>query len=890
MVLSRLFSKPRWQSKDAAVRRDAVAVDDDATLRAELPRLAREDIDAGVRLAALKRLADPALAQALAHDDRDEGVRHAASALFTDLLAGTHANAPALGERVRLLRGQDDVRLIEHIATRAPEAELRLAALARVTRPALLVERVTADADAGVRAAALARIDDEVQLERIAERARKTDKLTSRSASERLVHLRLARGDATALRDRARSLCESLESQLRRGELGSVEAIDAAWNAIEARIDDAWRTRYLAARELVELSRDPQRVADLRERARERERIATEIADLEQELASADAHERREALDERFNRLAERFAEGAAHDVQGPQIVDARRVHAIAQRLHDLARMPVAAAVAPVDMSRIAEDAEAARRREHDLAARRQRERDAETATQAALTAALDLIEPAIARGDTAAIHAAWPAVAEQRKRAGASLPAALRSRYDEASAAYERLADWQRWSDNQRRRQLCDELDALPTTGLHPDAIATRVREAQAEWSRLDALEGRATPAVDGLTRRFRAACHAAIAPTRPYFEKRDAVRKAHGAQTQALLERARGVGEVASTRDLMAVRRDVAEGLRALDRVDPRERKALAAALKEALGTLDQRVDAIEKSVADAKSMLIERAEALVSEGDVRAAMSTARDLQKRWQSSGNGRRARDEAQWRAFRKAVDAVFARADGERVQHQARTREALDAATALCDELDALAAADAAPARGEVARIDAAWAALGIGDPDLRRRHESAHAALRDAAERRRRGERRSRFDLWLRHYDVVRAGERGLHDAQATRDAWAGLPPLAVAADAMRQRVDLLADETIARDVDTGAHRDVLIELERFAGVDSPPADRQRRLDLNVGLLSARLRGERAAGSSEQLEALLVRWTESGIFPADSVDFDARLEHAVHRALEQLD
>jgi exonuclease SbcC len=889
MVLSRLFSKPRWQSKDAAVRRDAVARDDEPALRAELPRLARDDVDAGVRLAALKRVADPALAQALAHDDRDEGVRHAASALFTDLLSGAHANAPALTERVRLLRGQDDMRLIEHIAARAPEAELRLAALARVTRTALLVERVTGDSDAGVRAAALARIDDEAQLERIAERARKTDKVTSREAGERLVRLRLARGDATTVRDHARTLCESLEASLRRGDDTDIEAIDTAWNAIAAQVEPAWRTRYAAARGLVDLSRDPQRVADLRERARERERIATEIADIEQELAAATAHERREALETRFNLLAERFAEGAAHDVQGPQIVDARRVHAIAQRLHALALMPAPVAAASEPMSANV-DREAAQRREQDLAARRQHERDAEAAVHAAMAAALDVIEPAIARGDTAAIHAAWPAVAEQRKRAGTSMPPALRARHDEANAAVERLTEWQRWGDNQRRRQLCEELEALPATGLHPDAIATRVREAQTEWTRLDALEGRVASAVDGLARRFRAACHAAIAPTRPYFEKRDALRKAHGAQTQALVERARAVDEAASSRDLLGVRRDVAEGLRALDRVDPRERKALAQSLKDALSTLDQRVEALEKAVADAKSGLIEKAEALISEGDVRAAMSTARDLQKRWQASGNGRRARDEAQWRAFRKAVDAVFARADGERVQHQVREREAHEAAIGLCNELDALATAEAPPARGEIARIDAAWQALGVGDPALRRRHEAAHAALREASDRRRRAERRGRFDTWLKHYGVVRDAERGAHGVRATQDGLAALPPLTVAAEAMRRRVELLAQETIANDANEHAHRDALIELERFAGVDSPAGDRQRRLDLQVGMLSARLRGERAAGPAEQLEALLVRCTEAAVSPADSADFDARLARALGQALDQLD
>ncbi len=45
-------------------------------------------VDPGVRSAALKRLADPAFAQRVAHDDTDPGVRAEARALWFDLLAG----------------------------------------------------------------------------------------------------------------------------------------------------------------------------------------------------------------------------------------------------------------------------------------------------------------------------------------------------------------------------------------------------------------------------------------------------------------------------------------------------------------------------------------------------------------------------------------------------------------------------------------------------------------------------------------------------------------------------------------------------------------------------------------------------------------------------------
>ncbi|MCB1578531.1 MAG: hypothetical protein KDI81_14725, partial [Xanthomonadales bacterium] len=78
MSLARFFTKPRWQSKDESVRRAAVAADKEPELIEALPRLAREDTDAGVRIAAMKRLADPGLTQAMASDDRDEGVRVAA--------------------------------------------------------------------------------------------------------------------------------------------------------------------------------------------------------------------------------------------------------------------------------------------------------------------------------------------------------------------------------------------------------------------------------------------------------------------------------------------------------------------------------------------------------------------------------------------------------------------------------------------------------------------------------------------------------------------------------------------------------------------------------------------------------------------------------------------
>ena len=226
MKLPAFLSKPRWLSKDAEIRRSAVSNDSDAELVANLTRLAREDSDAGVRLAAMKRLADPGIAQGLARDDADPAVRAQARALWRDLLTGTHASAPALAERLRLLKAQDDSELIEHILRRAPEAELRCAALARSTRPATLLERALEEADPAMRLAVVERIDDEAQLARLAERARKSDKQVSRRARERIDALRIARGDGATVEQRARLLCEQLEQLVRDPGHAEAEAND----------------------------------------------------------------------------------------------------------------------------------------------------------------------------------------------------------------------------------------------------------------------------------------------------------------------------------------------------------------------------------------------------------------------------------------------------------------------------------------------------------------------------------------------------------------------------------------------------------------------------------------------------------------------------------------
>ncbi|HEY0179609.1 MAG TPA: DUF349 domain-containing protein, partial [Dokdonella sp.] len=691
-------------------------------------------------------------------------------------------------------------------------------------RPALLAERAVEDADAEVRLAAVERIDDEALLARVAERARKIDKQAARRARERLDALRVARGDAAALEQRARLLCERLERLLREpGAPGAEDEIAARWSEIEPSLAEPLRLRYRAARDLLAAMRAPKSEPVRAEPAAAPEPAAAELVPTDPPDAAS----------------------------------------------------PTPAAAAPL----LAQARFAASLGEAD--AERRQERERQRALLGELDAAVGALEAALDAGASADAHAAAAHVADLRRRIDATPPRTLAQRLAATEQRYAELARWQHWADQRRRDELCAAIEALPAAGLHPDAVAARVREAQLEWTRLDAGERAGAARNDGLARRFHAACREALAPARGYFKKRQQLREAQTQHVKALIERcATAPGDASTRAEIAALRHEIIEALRGLDRVEPRERKGLAAALKERLRECDARVAALDTAVEQTKAALIAEAEALAAAAPARGAVANARALQQRWQQLGNGRRDRDQAQWRAFRAALDRVFGQLDAARAERDARDAEQRAQAEALCAELEALA--DAGD-RGARQRLESAWAALHVNDPSLRQRFDDALARLREADARRVRAARFARFDGWLARYRLCRAAESAREAPDALRERWAAAAPTDIAETALAARFAAAPGDTPSGG--ETAHRDVLIGLEMLAGLESPPDDRERRRALQVERLSARLRGGAGASPAQEAAALLERWTVLAAAP----EFDERFERAFAAALATL-
>ena len=187
MKFAQFFLKPKWQHKNPTVRRHAVSNEASTQLIGQLAEIARSDSDSTVRLAALQRLNDFELNRERSTADQDATIRKFARARYLEQFATA---AEPIDSRVRQLVALE-ANEIEQIAQRATIPKLRLAALERVQRQSVLIDRAVNDPESIVRQAALERINDPAALSRVIEKTRKTDKRLNRIARERLQSLKL---------------------------------------------------------------------------------------------------------------------------------------------------------------------------------------------------------------------------------------------------------------------------------------------------------------------------------------------------------------------------------------------------------------------------------------------------------------------------------------------------------------------------------------------------------------------------------------------------------------------------------------------------------------------------------------------------------------------------
>lgn len=256
---------------------------------------------------------------------------------------------------------------------------------------------------------------------------------------------------------------------------------------------------------------------------------------------------------------------------------------------------------------------------------------------------------------------------------------------YQSLTAQLSEIRDWQGFAATPKKEALCDSMEALIDNDTDPTILADKIHTLQEEWKAIGPI-ARQDDKI--LWNRFRAAADKAYEPCKSFYADMAVLRQKNLESRQALIEQLIDYeanmdwdnadwGIVQKTLD--AAR----ETFRSFSPVDRNEHKESQASLQSIADTIYGHIkDEYQRNI-DAKESLIQQAVDLQDVEDLNQAIEQSKSLQSDWKTIGITPNKEDQKLWKAFRGACDAVFARRDEQRQQNKATIEANIEQAEAI---------------------------------------------------------------------------------------------------------------------------------------------------------------------------------------------------------------
>jgi len=715
----RLF-KPKWQHKNADTRLESVTTEQHPQLINSLVEIAATDEDPRVRGAAIKRLHQLSNILKLYENEKDPGVRTLLEGRIHQLASSTNESRPPPELRLQVIELSNNRTLIEHLAGHAPEAELRRAALAKVTRQGVLGDCCINDDDADNRRFAASQISQLTTLKRVIEALRKRDKTLYAELQTRLHQEMLEQGDPKAIRSEAIKICTSLEKQTLKPDgrnSAKIKAQHAAWQNIATSVTEDMTERYQRVSERLAIPA----VAEAK--------VATTSTKTKPEEPAIDKPVKNPVVEPvetavENEILAQLATDICLYEVENPEHPKSARVKQLKEKLEKAWAMcnPPHANDQKTwsDACKAIQHLEAILEQQHQ-----QFEKDLEKGK--------DLLTKLETELDQGELHNALETRATLQNLAkgyGRSKQwQPINGRMSAMQARLRELRDWQHWSNNKVRKRLIAEMEVLPAADLHPDALLDRIKSLQAEWKTLEKSEqipgDKHFSAAPWMWRKFSAAGHVAFDTAKPYLDKRSEIQSRHA---QSLATFCAELEQLAQTEpvDWNALGKGLNRGrkkLHELNNVPARQRQKFARQLKAALDKANNAMQNHYQVVESEKMKLIRAATQLIHMPERSEAITQAKSLQSNWKAAGSLWRSREQELWNQFREHLDPLFEELKEQQASIRAADDERLAAQKSLCAELKNILKSeeDLSSLHGKVQGLQDAW--KDIDHPDRRLLH-----------------------------------------------------------------------------------------------------------------------------------------------------------------------
>lgn len=234
-----------------------------------------------------------------------------------------------------------------------------------------------------------------------------------------------------------------------------------------------------------------------------------------------------------------------------------------------------------------------------------------------------------------------------------------LSRQFTKVKEQIENLKDWQEYVAQPRKPAVLAEVEKIVEDPLPVEQQSAAVKHLRSQWNSFGKLDNEADVA---LNQAFDLAIEKAFEPCRQHYAQQQTIREENLAKKNALLTELESLqqaeledGEFARTfRDLQTRWKDAGD-------VDYRELDALNRRYRDVISPLKVKLDALFTHYSDQKQALIKRAEKLLLEEDVYAAVDAAKKLQNEWKNIPHAGKKKDNILWAEFRKFNDQVFAK-------------------------------------------------------------------------------------------------------------------------------------------------------------------------------------------------------------------------------------
>lgn len=477
-----------------------------------------------------------------------------------------------------------------------------------------------------------------------------------------------------------------------------------------------------------------------------------------------------------------------------------------------------------------------------------------------------------------------------------------LNEKLERAEKQLSEMADWQDFAARPKLEALCESMEGLPAQELAPEELAKKVRELQSAWKGLGVSR-----ASNDLWSRFKAAGDTAYEPCKAWFDEKQKERQQKLDAKASLCDALESEHDaLAKEPDWKAIVRRVNTAKREWSRnrvPDRKPDKALEARFSAALKPLETALAEQYDANALAKQELVDKVQVL-AEGEItQHAANQAKSLLSAWKLVGVMRRKEDQTLWEVFNSHLGTIFKHQHKVERDKQRAGLEHVFRAKDIIKRLKSLSRADTLE-EAEVNTLSTEFQALAEFPErdkkfllrDFRQALDACSRVQENASKRR----LQAGHEETRRLVGLCEQLEAGVENPDALADtlvddithAWDASDvkvPSEIETALKRRRDQALTHIKAGTQPDYAANenvrRDLLIQMEVAAGVETPAEDKTRRMKYQLEHLQQGMTSAGIDDAKQTLAKLEHQWIAAG--PTASAikgSLESRFLKAYHR------